>query len=68
MKFNHAIHAGLNLHAWLSAASYHLGTTLKRNNIENSKQTFPEKELRGLICCRKICVPILRIYNSLTDT
>ncbi len=34
--------------AWLSAASYHLGTTLQRHNTENFKQTFPEKELRGL--------------------
>ncbi len=64
--------------------------TLQRDNIENLKQIFPEKELHGLspnfhihvsvsdlyippiglpiLLQDNICVPILVIYKSLTDT
>jgi hypothetical protein len=53
---------------------------LQRHCTENSKQTFPEMKLRGLVpqsyihesvhlfCCSKICGPIVGTYKSLTDT
>ncbi len=53
-------------------------STQQRNNTENSKQMFPEKELCGLspnsyihvslFFCRKIGGPIEGIYKSLADT
>jgi hypothetical protein len=56
-------------------------TTLQRHCTENSKQIFPEKELRGLVplllhifprsvhlFCYKTGRPIVGICKSLTDT
>jgi hypothetical protein len=53
-------------------------STLQRTNTENSKQRFPEKDLRGHIPNfhihvsvrdpQEICAPFLGLYKSLTDT
>ena len=65
----------------MSAVSTLQYTTLQRQNAENLKQIFPEKEYRGLspnfhihvsvseyTVLEEICRLILGIYKSLKDT